>query len=257
VRQLVRTTLWFVERPPFWPHAAALAARKFRSTRDTPTERRAATAWAEDRAVDVRSALTAVGIAATGNDVPRLPRALRDEAQALADSASVAMGGPGDIDLLYAAVLLSGAERVVETGVAYGWSSLAILAALEAAGKGSLASVDMPYPLLDNEAFVGVAVPQRFRARWTLVRRPDRFGLKSALAGFGGRIDLCHYDSDKSFGGRRYGYRLMWNALRPGGLFISDDIQDNLAFKEFVEEQGCVFAVTRYEGKYVGIARKA
>ncbi len=140
--------------------------------------------------------------------------------------------------------------------MAYGWSSLAVLAALEANGKGRLASVDMPYPKLNNEAWVGVAVPQRLRSRWTLVREPDRWGLKKALRHLGGSIDLCHYDSDKSYDGREYGYALMWRALRSGGLFISDDIQDNLAFRDFVAGLGAPMAVTEYQGKYVGIVRK-
>ena len=50
----------------------------------------------------------------------------------------------------------------------------------------------------------------------------------------GGSIDLCHYDSDKSWWGRAYAF-LLWKALKPGGLFISDDIQDNMFFAEFVK----------------------
>lgn len=167
------------------------------------------------------------------------------------------MGGPGDIDLLYAAVVLLGAERVVETGVAYGWSSLAVLAGLEERDRGQLASVDMPYPKLNNEAWVGVAVPERLRARWVLIREPDRWGLRKALRNFGDTIDLCHYDSDKSYEGRCYGYALIWKALRPGGIFISDDIQDNLAFRDSIESHSASFAVTEYQGKYVGIVRKS
>lgn len=48
----------------------------------------------------------------------------------------------------------------------------------------------------------------------------------------------------------------MWEALRPGGVFISDDIQDNFAFREFVEANRLVYAITGYEGKFVGIVRK-
>ena len=65
-------------------------------------------------------------------------------------------GGAGDIGLLYNAVLQSKAKRVIETGVAYGWSTLAILAAMEANGRGQLVSVDMPYPKMRNENFVGI-----------------------------------------------------------------------------------------------------
>ena len=80
-----------------------------------------------------------------------------------------------------------------------------------------------------------------------------------AYAGGYGRhgIDIAHYDSDKSYQGREFAYPIIWNALKPGGLFISDDIQDNMAFAHFVEESGLRYGVTETGGKYVGIALKS
>jgi predicted O-methyltransferase YrrM len=254
--EILKTGWWFLQRPSFWPHAVTLAARKVTPSRDTPRERMQAASWAAERAVSVQSALQAVGIPVPDH-VPSLDHAVREEAEQRANTARVRMGGPADIDLLYAAAVLSGARRIVETGVAYGWSSLALLAALEKKQDGRLASVDMPYPKMNNEEWVGVAVPERLRSHWILVRKPDRYGLPTAISALGGTIDLCHYDSDKSYHGRKYGYQLMWQALRSGGLFISDDIQDNLAFREFVEARQVPFAITASQGKYVGMARKA
>lgn len=255
--EVIKTGFWFIQRPRFWAHAAALSCRKFKESSDTPEHRERASRWAAERAIGVPAALASIGLQpAHGSAIPVLPLDLMAEAKNLAESARVRMGGPGDLDLLYAASVLSGARRIVETGVAYGWSSLAVLAALETSRAGCLASVDMPYPKMNNEAWVGVAVPQRLRSRWILVREPDRFGLKKAIARLGGTIDLCHYDSDKSYEGRQYAYSLMWKVLRPGGVFISDDIQDNLAFRDFMDSVGAPFAVTESQGKYVGIARK-
>ncbi len=251
----LKTALWFARRPAFWPHALALTARKAAADRDTPAQAAAATAWAAPRATSVADALRAIRIDFSG-EPPRLPASLMDEARERATKSAARMGGPGDLDLLYAATLLSGARRIVETAVAYGWSSLAILAALDGRDGGRLVSVDMPYPKMNNETFVGVVVPDRLKTGWTLIREPDRNGLKKAIAAHGGAIDLCHYDSDKSHQGRKFAFPLLWDALVPGGIFISDDIQDNLAFKEFVEEKRLAFGVTAYEGKYVGIARK-
>ena len=255
--EIFKTGLWFLQRPRFWGHAVALGYRRFIYSRDTSEDEALATQWARERAVTVVEALQVIGLA-SGNDpdVPRLQLALLQEGQRLAAASCVDMGGSGDVDLLYATVLLSGAERVVETGVAYGWSSLAVLAAFEERGTGKLLSVDMPYPKLNNEAWVGVAVPERLRSRWMLIREPDRWGLKKALSCFGDTIDLCHYDSDKSYEGREYGFSLMWNALRQGGVLISDDIQDNLAFRDFVQGRSARFAVTMCQGKFVGILRK-
>jgi hypothetical protein len=121
---------------------------------------------------------------------------------------------------------------------------------------GRLVSVDMPYPKENKEDFVGIAVPAEWRREWTLIREPDRNGLKKAIKRLGGTIDLCHYDSDKSYPGRMFAYPILWDALRPGGVFISDDIQDNFAFRDFCAARGIAYAVTESEGKYVGIARK-
>ena len=101
------------------------------------------------------------------------------------------------------------------------------------------------------------SVPPELATEWTLIREPDQNGLKKALRGLGGAIDLCHYDSDKSYQGRMFAYPLLWQALRPGGIFISDDIQDNLAFRDYFAAAGVEVHVTSSDGKFVGVARKA
>lgn len=252
----LKTALWFLQRPHYWAQALELALRKFAPNRDTPELAASAAAWARERAVPVAQALERVGLLANGQLAPKPPAALLAEAMERARASKVVMGGPGDIDLLYAATLLSGARRIVETGVAYGWSSLAILVGIEQTLDARLVSVDMPYPKLGNEQWVGVVVPDELRRNWEIIREPDRNGLVKAIARLGGTIDLCHYDSDKSYRGREFAFAHLWPALAPGGVFISDDIQDNLAFKNFVEAMALTFAVTEYGGKFIGIVRK-
>lgn len=247
----VKTGLWFLRRPAFWAQALVLAGRKLTNAGRHERHRDAAIAWAERLAVPRQEAMAAVGLPA---DAPLFPAELIEAGTRRAKRSGVEMGGPGDLDLLYGAILASGASRVVETGVAYGWSSLAALAALRETG-GRLVSVDMPYPKAGNEAFVGIVVPDEWRQGWTLIRKPDRNGLRQALAQFDA-IDLCHYDSDKSYPGRMFAFPLLWRALRPGGIFISDDINDNFAFRDFFGKLGVRFAVVHCRGKHVGIARK-
>src|SRR5262245_28583646 len=55
------------------------------------------------------------------------------------------MGGPGAIDLLYNFCEATQSENVIETGVAYGWSTLAILLSLNKRKVTALVSIDMPY----------------------------------------------------------------------------------------------------------------
>lgn len=252
----IATAAWFARRPAFWRQAVELVRLKFVTNMDSPERRANARAWAAERAVPVAEALEKIGLLDGARPLPELPPEILAEAEGRARRATVEMGGPGDLRLIYAAARLSGALRAVETGVAYGWSSLAMLAALAKNGDGALASVDMPYAKIGNEPFVGIVVPESLRSRWTLIRLPDRNGLKRAIARFGGSIDLAHYDSDKTWYGRSFAYPLIWNALVPGGVFISDDIQDNMRFAKFVAEQGVDFAVTECAGKYVGICRK-
>jgi predicted O-methyltransferase YrrM len=249
--------IWFLRRPNYWAHARELAIRKVLPGHDNSDEAARARAWAADRAVPVADALVTIGLTDRSSFIPTFSAELLREGQHRAEKAPGQMGGPGDLNLLYAATVLSGARRVVETGVDYGWSSLAILAGLDGREGARLVSVDMPYPLMNNEPLVGTVVPERLRVSWELVREPDRRGLEKAIARIGGKIDLCHYDSDKSFRGRQYGFPLLWEALAPGGIFISDDIQDNMAFAEFVDVNRLRFAVTEYEGKFVGITRRA
>ncbi len=251
----LHTAAWFAARPSFWMHMAELARRAVTGSADAPQDKVDATRWAEARAVDTRSALEKVGLDVS-KGIPAIAPDVLAEAERRAAASPIAMGGPGDLRLLYAAARLNGASRIVETGVAYGWSSLVLLQAIADRPRARLVSVDMPYPKLNNEAVVGIVVPDRLRQQWTLVRKPDRNGLREAIAKLGGTIDLCHYDSDKSRPGRVFGYALMWEALAPGGLFISDDIQDNLAFADFVAQKGQPWAVTFADNRHVGLMRK-
>lgn len=252
----LKTLIWFSKRINHWSHALALIVRKFYINKDTPKLRTEATNWAAKQYVSVEKALISIGLSNATNNLEYLSGALIKEAQELAKNSKVLMGGAGDLDLLFAASKLSNAKFILETGVAYGWSSLAILQSIIEKENAKLISIDMPYPKRNNEDFVGIVVPKYLRTKWTLIREPDRNGLKKAIKEFGGSIDFCHYDSDKSYYGRKYAYPILWNALKKKGVFISDDIQDNFAFKEFVDEKGLSYAITKSEDKYIGIIYK-
>ena len=71
-------------------------------------------------------------------------------------------------------------------------------------------------------------------------------------------IDMCHYDSDKSYEGRMWAYPRLWEALRDGGVFISDDVNDNQAFRDFCESVGVqpYIMAKANSSHYVGIIIK-
>ena len=241
-------------QPKYYLHLFHLIKSKFLlNNYDTLKNHKMAHDWASLNAIPYIDALKKLNLK---GDIVGLDNDTVIEGHKHATKSSVKMGGSGHIHLLYDCVRLLKPKKIIETGVAYGWSSLAILKALSQNEDGKLYSVDMPYPRKKNENDVGIVVPKYLRKNWLLIRRPDRPGIIHALNKAGGKIDLCHYDSDKSWWGRHYAYPILWNSLRSNGLFISDDIQDNLYFSEFVKSRSLKFSVVEFEGKFIGLIRK-
>jgi hypothetical protein len=225
---------WFLARPRFY--GQALRAIRCRilphpgeNTRDQ------ATAWCHGQAISTAEAMDLLLGSAARPPMLEVETERYQEALTVARGVPGFMGGPGDLDLLFYLARGEGVRRVLETGVAYGWSSLALLLGL--GEQGQLFSTDMPYVKGGNEDFVGCVVPEDLRSHWTLIRLADRQGLPRALRDLG-RIDLCHYDSDKTYVGRMWAAKLIWDALEPGGFFVVDDAGDNDAFRVFAEQTG-------------------
>ena len=255
LRSKLETGLWFLQRRDL--HRQALRIVRQRLAPHPKEETRAeSTASCRDRAVTSEDAIAKLlGEAAARRNVRDEHKDVFEEARELAARSPSEMGGPGDLNLLYLLAEDCEATRVIETGVAYGWSSLALLLSLDGREGSRLVSIDMPYVKRGTEDFVGCAVPNRLRASWTLVRLADQDALQGAIAELG-RLDLCHYDSDKSYVGRTWAYPRLWRALRSGGWFVSDDIQDNVAFDDFAESLGLSPLIVECGGKFVGVIQK-
>ncbi|EQD35029.1 hypothetical protein B2A_12574 [mine drainage metagenome] len=141
---------------------------------------------------------------------------------------------------------------VVETGVCYGFSSTAILSALEDNRKGHLWSIDLP--TLDPNGRinsdgvrdtshvvapvgVGAAIPEDLRERWTLVPGDSEVELPRLLAQLG-EIDFFFHDAEHSYRAMMREFTLAWERLAPGGVLASDDITWTRAFQEFAGVRG-------------------
>ena len=166
------------------------------------------------------------------------------------------LGGGGNYVLLYFLVRKYKPRNIIETGVAAGWSSLAILRALNKNNFGKLYSSDFPYFRIKNsEEFIGVlAKNEKNLENWTL----DITGDQNALTKFSQKIednsvDLFHYDSDKSYSGRSFAIKTLWKKFSKKCIIIFDDIQDNLYFKNFVKKNNLKFTVINFENKFIGI----
>jgi len=163
----------------------------------------------------------------------------------------VELGGGGAYDLLYFLTRFLRPRVVVETGVAAGFSSRAFLHALARNGSGVLRSSDFPYfRLAEPEKYVGLLVEPEFRAHWTPLLKGDRMNLPEIAAGTD-RVDLFHYDSDKSYEGRAFALRQMEPKLTDQTVVIFDDIQDNWHFRDISEGRDRL--VFSFEGKWIGV----
>lgn len=259
------TARWFLERP--WSYgqlgrvaATALAQRlpgARRRQERASRSRSFAEAWCRAQAIKTAEALEILTSRRGHVSVYTAHQQEFRAAEARAADVPVALGGPGNLDLIHQLAEHLGATRVVETGVAYGWSSLALLLSLSRRPGSALVSTDLPYAFPHSERYVGIVVPDHLRGIWTVIARPDRTALPRA-----GRLlpefDLCHYDSDKSYRGRLWAYRFLWGRLRLGGMFMSDDVHDNLSFQDFAAEveRPPMIVVSPAGDKYTGVLTK-
>lgn len=145
-------------------------------------------------------------------------------------------GGEDILNLIGSLTLLLRPRVVVETGVAMGFTTAVVLAAMDANGLGALHSIDLPPLQVDAATFVGQVVPKDLQGRWTLHVGPART-LLADLAQSLAPLDLFIHDGDHSFAAQSEEYRQAWPHLAPGGCLISDDVC-NTSFTEFAAEVG-------------------
>lgn len=177
------------------------------------------------------------------------------EARRLLERAGVSFDGAGSYPLLHFLVLWSRPRVVVETGVAVGYTSRAVLDALRRNGAGRLYSSDFPYFRRRRpEEMIGLLVPDELRDAWDLHLRGDRANLDRILDRVQ-RVDLFHYDSDKSYQGRRAAVERVRPYLGEGGLLVMDDISDDGFFRDLVTGADLAYDILPFEGRYVGIVR--
>jgi len=149
------------------------------------------------------------------------------------------------LTLAYVLCRLLRPQAVVETGVAYGFTSAAILAALAENGAGRLLSVDLPHLHLRAGQVVGAAVAPQLRDRWKLSFGPSRRVLPGVLAD-AGEVGLFVQDGSHLTAGQLYDYRTAWPHIAPGGVLLTDDIGP--AFELFAWEVGVAGVLVHQSG---------
>ena len=225
-----KSTLWYFQRPKFYVDylrklCQAIKKRLVRPVRSNE--------WCQSQSISLEDIILQV----TG-------RCIACPVEGLSESTNGI--------LLYNLAEYLGATRIIETGVARGESSVCFLTSLKNR-SGKLISTNIPRP--DLWVDTGCLVTSELAGYWELIEQPDRQALPLALEMMP-EIDMCYYDSDKSYNGRMFAYPLLWKALRKGGIFVSDDVDDNFAFRDFCENNGLEPLIAKNGARFVGVIQK-
>lgn len=160
-------------------------------------------------------------------------------------SAGAMYGDYRRVDYVYRLVRSCRPDLAIETGVHFGKTSTAILAALHRNGTGRLVSIDLPrtaasvnadghvaFAHVRSIAETGHLVPRELRDLWDLRLGDARTLLPDAVSG---GIGFFFHDSDHSHDHQQFEYETAWPALRVGGILASDDTDWTTAWSEFLE----------------------
>ena len=179
---------------------------------------------------------------------------LKTHAEEILGNIKYKLGGGGAYTFLYFVTRYKKPNCIVETGVAAGFSSCAFLSAIEANGKGRLYSSDFPYFRLPNpESYIGVLVKDSHKKHWKLHIDGDDKNLPRIFNSVD-QVDIFHYDSDKSYSGRRAAISMAERKLSSDGIILIDDIQDNSFFHDYVMTNGTPsWRIFESRGKYLGM----
>lgn len=144
-----------------------------------------------------------------------------------------------DRTALYCLARLAQPETVVETGTRWGVGSYFIARALELNGRGRLFTFDLgvagsraEYDWPDEQNELAFLLPDRLREHVQVVEGDALATLPTWLARLG-PVDLFYHDSHHSFDHMWGEFSLVHPAMRPGGLFVSEDTDANDAWERF------------------------
>lgn len=157
---------------------------------------------------------------------------------------------------LYLLCKASKPEQIVETGVAYGLSSIYVLQALEENKKGFLHSIDGIFSPWQTKDMIGSAIPFDLKNRWDFNFGSSVDKLESVLSALNS-VDIFLHDSLHTYKNMMFEFETAWPYIKNGGFLVSDDIGDNNAFYDFCKKMNLDFITLKQKtGSYLGITRK-
>ncbi len=187
------------------------------------------------------------------NEAQRFEKKLKKHANSILSSLNVNLGGGSYCSLIYFLIRLKKPKTIVETGVAAGFSTQTILSAINKNGHGFLFSSDFPYfRIKDPERYIGCIVDQKLKDNWRLYIKGDKRNIQEIMSKID-KVDFLHYDSDKSYSGRKYVFNILKSKLDSDYIIMMDDIQDNAFFKNYTEKNEVLFRIFKYNNKFLGL----
>jgi len=180
-------------------------------------------------------------------DLLRIEDEVSRRIQAVRSNAPFTPAHNADFSLARACYVLCRAMKprvVLETGVAYGVISAYILMALNRNRQGILHSVDLPPLYSEADQFVGILIPDNLRSRWSLHRGISKRVLPSLLPTIVPQIDIFVHDSLHTYQNMHREFRLIDPYLAPNWGVISDDVDQNLAFQDWIKKNPPTFWCT-------------
>lgn len=146
---------WFLKHPKLYPEAIRKIQRKInyllfpeRATYTAEARAKAqkeATAWCEKYAIDTRTAILKITRSTEFEPFEEKFQTQLRIAKEIVEECPVKMGGSGNLDLIYQLAEYIQVKYVIETGVSYGWSSLAFLLSLKNRNDSMLISSQAKY----------------------------------------------------------------------------------------------------------------
>lgn len=254
ISTIAKTLAGYLARPQLYPELGRKIYKNIFNRKAAFKGKESAELWCQKNALSQEEAIKTILNFSDYKKIEELFPDILQQANLAEKNCPVKMGGAGALDLIYYMNEYLGSKNAVETGVAYGWSSLAAVLSLKQR-SGTLYSSDMPYLGKENDQYVGCVLPENLRSYWKLFKFADRESLPKIFK-IQNQMDFVHYDSDKSYNGRMWAYPLLYKYLRVGGILMSDDIGDNAAFMDYCKENNFEAKVVEFDGKYAGFIFK-
>ena len=141
----IKSFLWFLSKgPKYYSTLIALVLTKLKKNKDSPLHIEMATKWCKENLVTAEECLQQIGVDPLDTIIEEaFTTEYKTKVSNIINESASDFGGPGHTNLIYTICEKLNINKAIETGVAYGWSSAAILSSLSKR-SGELISIDMP-----------------------------------------------------------------------------------------------------------------